>query len=84
MITLLDHTTSDPQPVEIARIPDDQRAALAWRLRNMLAAADRCAAAWRRPSLSELARSESLRVSALELIVELEGGRPGAAGERRS
>jgi hypothetical protein len=81
-LDLTEATAGDPQPLDVARIPDDQRAALTWRLRNMLARADRCAAAWTLPSLKEMARSESVRACVLELVVELEGGRP--FGGRRS
>jgi hypothetical protein len=68
-----------PPALVVPRIPPDQRAALAWRMRDMLAGADQCAAAWRLGPNSELAdvvRLENLRGSVLGLIVELEGARP--------
>jgi hypothetical protein len=61
-----------------AAIADPQRAALAWRLRDILHEGDRRAAAWRTsatPQLEEAAKSEYIRGELLGLVAELEGAR---------
>lgn len=60
------------------RIPAEQRAALAWILRNSLETADQRAAQWSRSAvygshLAETARVECLRSEVLTLIAALEG-----------
>jgi hypothetical protein len=64
--------------VVVEEIPDRQRAALAWRLRDLLAEADQQAAAQARGEHSlfaEMVRAEYLRGELLGLVSELEGGR---------
>jgi hypothetical protein len=70
-------------------IPADQRAALAWRLRDVLAKADAHADGHAKDAGQEieLVRVEHLRGSLLGLIEELEGSRRrdiSAASPRRS
>jgi hypothetical protein len=64
-----------PAAISTCRIPDRQRAALAWRLRDMLARADRRAAdyaGW--PTRREMVRVDAIRGDLLGLIAELETG----------
>lgn len=57
-------------------IPARQRAALAWRLRDILARADRRAAAYDDyPERRETVRIDNVRGEVLGLVAELEAGR---------
>lgn len=61
--------------VDASAIPDEQRAALAWRLRDALARADRRAASYSDyPTRRELVRVDNLRGEVLGLVAELESG----------
>lgn len=61
--------------VDPGLIPDRQRAALAWRLRDALARADRRAASYSDyPTRRELVRVDNLRGEVLGLVAELESG----------
>lgn len=71
--------TSTAPPLVVADIPDRQRAALAWRIRDLLFEADQRAVRLRgfEPVISgEIARIEYLRTEFLGLIAELEGSKP--------
>lgn len=59
--------------VDAGLIPDQQRAALAWRLRDALARADRRAASYSDyPTRREQVRVDNLRGEVLGLVAELE------------
>ena len=64
-----------PPPVHPEAIPDTQRAALAWRLRDALARADLRAASYSEyPTRREQVRVDNLRGEVLGLVAELESG----------
>ncbi len=72
----------EAQPlVDPGLIPDRQRAALAWRLRDALARADQRAAKYASyPPLRELVRVDNLRGEVLGLVAELETGTASRRG----
>jgi len=62
--------------VDARAIPARQRAALAWRLRDILARADRRAAKYAEwPTRREQVRVDNVRGEVLGLVAELEAGR---------